>query len=88
MHSSLYVQHSGSVVKKTDVDKFKTIDDLQGIDIAAEGGSAGEKVITDNAKLKDGFKSVTAQTDALLEVMSGASEAAIVDLTLAKALIK
>ena len=49
---------------------------------------AAEKVITDNAKLKDGFKSVTAQTDALLEVMSGASEAAIVDLTLAKALIK
>ncbi len=77
-----------AVVKKTDVDKYKTIDDLQGIDIAAEGGSAGEKVITDNAKLKDGFKSVTAQTDALLEVMSGASEAAIVDLTLAKALIK
>ena len=41
-----------------------------------------------NADLKTGYKSVTAQTDAILEVLSGASEAAIVDLTLAKALIK
>ena len=31
---------------------------------------------------------VTAQTDAILEVLSGTSDAAIVDLTLAKALIK
>ena len=77
-----------AVVKKANADKYKTIGDLQGATIAAEGGSAGEKVINDNAALKDGLKSVTAQTDALLEVLSGASDAAIVDLTLAKALIK
>jgi ABC-type amino acid transport substrate-binding protein len=45
-------------------------------------------VILGDDTLKDGLKSVTGQTDALLEVLSGASDAAIVDLTLAKALIK
>ena len=77
-----------AVVKKDKADSYKTIADLAGKSIAAESGSAGEKVINDNASLKNGLKGVTAQTDALLEVLSGASDAAIVDLTLAKALIK
>lgn len=77
-----------AVVKKADVEKYKTIEDLAGLSIAAEGGSAGESVITSNDTIKGGFKSVVAQSDALLEVLSGASDAAVVDLTLAKALIK
>jgi polar amino acid transport system substrate-binding protein len=77
-----------AVVKKADAAKYKTIGDLAGLRIAAESGSAGEKVIQDNASLKDGLKSMSGQTDALLEVLSGSSQAAIVDLTLAKALIK
>ena len=77
-----------AVVKKVDVNKYKTIADFAGVSIAVEAGSAGESVALENATLKDGVKGVTAQTDALLEVLSGASEAAIVDATLAKALIK
>lgn len=77
-----------AVVKKSDVDKYKTIADFAGLSIAAEGGSAGAKVIQENSLLKDGLKTVIGQTDALLEVLSGASKAAIVDLTLAKALIE
>ena len=77
-----------AVVLKDNAGKYTDIASLAGATIAAEGGSAGETAITSNASLKDGFKSVTAQTDALLEVLSGASDAAIVDLTLAKALIK
>lgn len=77
-----------AVVKKDQADKYKTIADLKGLKLAAESGSAGEKVIQGNEDLKAGLKSVTAQTDALMEVLSGASDAAIVDLTLAKALIK
>ncbi len=77
-----------AVVHKKNADKYTSLDSLKGLAIAAEGGSAGEKVIKDNADLAGGLKSVTAQTDALLEVLSGASEAAIVDMTLAKALIK
>lgn len=77
-----------AVVKKANAEKYKDIASLAGVSIAAEGGSAGEKVILENASLKDGLVGVNAQTDALLQVLSGASEAAIVDLTLAKALIK
>ena len=77
-----------AVVKKVNVDKYKTVADLAGLSIAVEGGSAGEKYALGEATLKDGVKAVPAQSDALLEVMSGASEVAIVDLTLAKALIK
>ena len=76
-----------AVVKKANVEKYKALADFKGVSIAAEGGSAGEKVIKDNADLAGGLKTVTGQTDALLEVLAGASEAAIVDLTLAKALI-
>lgn len=76
-----------AVVKKTDAENYKAVDDLAGKSIAAEAGSAGEAVVKENDALKDGLKGVTAQTDALLEVLSGASDVAIVDLTLAKALI-
>ncbi len=77
-----------AVVKKADAEKYKTIDDLAGLRIAAESGSAGETVIKENAALAGGLKSMSGQTDAMLEVLSGSSQAAIVDLTLAKALIK
>lgn len=77
-----------AVIKKADAEKYKSLADLAGVSIAAEAGSAGEKVISSTDSIKNGLKSVSGQTDALLEVLSGASEAAIVDLTLAKALIK
>ncbi len=76
-----------AVIQKKNADDYKTLADFAGLSIAAEGGSAGEKVIQENESLKGGLKSVTAQSDAILEVLSGASDAAIVDLTLAKALI-
>ena len=76
-----------AVVKKADAENYKALADLAGKTIAAEAGSAGESVVKENDAVKDGLKGVTGQTDALLEVLSGASDAAIVDLTLAKALI-
>ena len=77
-----------AVIKKDKIDVYKDIESLAGAKIAVESGSAGETVALENAALKDGVKGVTAQTDAILEVIAGASDAAIVDLTLAKALIK
>lgn len=77
-----------AVVQKANADKYTDLASLAGATIAAESGSAGEAVALGNDALKDGVKGVSAQTDALLEVLSGASDAAIVDLTLAKALIK
>jgi polar amino acid transport system substrate-binding protein len=76
-----------AVIKKANADKYQTIADFAGASIAVEGGSAGETVANENDALNDNVKAVTAQTDALLEVLSGTSDAAIVDVTLAKALI-
>lgn len=77
-----------AVIKKDMAETYKDLASLAGKKLAAEGGSAGETVIKENATLAGGLKAVSAQTDAILEVMSGTSDAAIVDMTLAKALIK
>jgi len=76
-----------AVVKKGEGSKYSNLASLAGLSIAVEGGSAGEKVAKANATVAPGVKAVTAQTDALLEVLSGASDAAIVDILLARALI-
>lgn len=77
-----------AVVLKKNADKYKDLTSLKGASIAAESGSAGASLIEGNDDLKNGFKGVTAQTDAILEVISGTADAAVVDRTLAAALIK
>ena len=77
-----------AVINKADAEKFTSLASLEGATIAYEAGSAGGKIATGTEALKKNAKEVTSQVDAILEVMSGASDAAIVDLTLAKALIK
>ena len=77
-----------AVVQKANAKQYKDLASLAGASIAVESGSAGEAAALANEGLAGGVKGVTAQTDALLEVLAGASDAAIVDLTLAKALIK
>ena len=51
---------------------------------AVEAGSAGEKVATENGYQ---MNSVASQADALMEVASGTSDAAIIDLLMAGAMI-
>lgn len=77
-----------AVIKKANADKYPNLDSMAGASIAVEGGSAGEALVKSNAALAGGLKAVSAQNDALLEVLSGTSDVAIVDLTLAKALIQ
>lgn len=76
-----------AVVLKKNAKKYANLEAMKGLKIAAEAGSAGESFIKANDSIKDGLVSVTAQSDAFLEVMSGKSEVAIVDLMMAKALI-
>lgn len=77
-----------AVVLKKDAEKYKDLESLKGATIAAESGSAGAALAEGDEGLKAGFKGVTAQVDAILEVSAGTSNAAIVDRTLAAALIK
>ncbi len=76
-----------AVVLKSNAEKYASLDKMAGARIAAESGSAGETFVKNNESLVNGLVSVTAQSDAFLEVMSGKSDIAVVDYMMAKALI-
>jgi polar amino acid transport system substrate-binding protein len=76
------------VIKKDNADKFKDTASLVGGSVAAEAGSAGESAIKDDANLsKAQYVSVGKQTDALMEVKAGTSDAAVLDYVLAAAMV-
>ena len=76
------------IIRAADKDKYTTTESLKGAKLVAEGGSAGEKVIKADANLKEAtFTPVTYQTDTLMEVKTGASTAAVVDITLAQNMV-
>lgn len=72
------------VVPKDKADKYRTLDSVKDLKFAAEAGSAGETALKD---LGYNVTSVTAQADALMEVAAGTSEAAVIDLIMAGAVI-
>lgn len=83
--SMAYCSNKQVVVVKADVaDKYQTAEACKDLKFAVEAGSAGEAVAEEN---KFTFTSVTDQATALMEVKSGTSDAAIIDLSMAKAMI-
>ena len=83
-----YVQNAQVVVMKAGSD-YKDTSSLIGKNVCAEAGSAGESTIKDNPDLsKANFVAMEVQTACLLEVAAGASDAAVLDLTLANAMIR
>lgn len=85
--STTYLKNRQVVlIRKDDADKYTDIASMAGASIAYEGGSAGQDAAEADATLKECKQvSFSAQKDAVLDVKSGASDAAIVDLTLARA---
>ena len=84
--SAPYLENKQVVVCK--VDNASKFTDKQSITtastVAFEKGSAGDLVATDLGLAESKRVEATAQRDALLEVFTGSSEIAIVDLTLAR----
>lgn len=79
-----YVVNAQVLVAKADkIDSYKTVEDIKDLKLVAEAGSAGEKAITEAGY---NCTAVTAQSDALLEVSSGAADACVIDITMAKAM--
>ena len=72
------------VVKKDAADKYKTVESVKDLKFAAEAGSAGEKALK---ALGYSVTAVGAQSDALMEVNAGTSDAAVIDLLMAGAMI-
>ena len=82
-----YVKNAQVVVMKADADYTSTAD-LAGKTVVAESGSAGETTIEEDEGLQQAdFVAKSVQTDCLMEVAAGTADAAVLDLTLANAMI-
>ncbi len=73
------------VIRAADKDTYTAVEAFDGKTVVAEGGSAGAAAIAADMP-NAAFTEMGAQADALLEVKSGTAEAAVIDLTMAKAM--
>ena len=82
-----YAKNAQVVVVKEGTDYTSTAD-LAGKTVVAEAGSAGETAIAEDAGLAQAdYIYMSVQTDCLMEVAAGTADAAVLDLTLANAMI-
>lgn len=80
-----YCNNAQVVVLPADqLDLYESVEDLKGLQFAVETGSAGE-----DAAIENGFTytGVMTQADTLLEISAGTSQASIIDLLMAGAMI-
>jgi polar amino acid transport system substrate-binding protein len=83
--SNAYCNNAQVVVVKNDVaDQYQDVDSLKDLAFAVEAGSAGEEMVTE---LGLNFTPVKAQSDALMEVAAGTSDAAVIDSLMAAAMV-
>ncbi len=83
--SNAYCNNAQVVIVKKDVaDQYQTIESLSDLNFAVEAGSAGEKEVT---ALGYDCTPVKAQSDALMEVAAGTSDAAVIDALMAAAMV-
>ena len=82
-----YAKNAQVIVMKADAGYTSTAD-LVGKTVVAEAGSAGESTIQGDENLSQAdYSSKSVQTDCLMEVAAGTADAAVLDLTLASAMI-
>ena len=82
-----YAKNAQVVVVKDGTD-YSSTTDLVGKTVVAEAGSAGEAAIEGDENLAQAdYVSKSVQTDCLMEVAAGTADAAVLDLTLANAMI-
>lgn len=80
-----YCNNAQVVVVKADVaDKYKDKDSLADLTFAVESGSSGEAAASENGL---NFLAVKSQADAVMEVEAGTSDACIIDLLMAGAMV-
>ncbi len=83
--SAPYVENAQVVVMTAEnAKKYTDAASMADLSFAAEAGSAGEATITENNWAN--YTAVKAQSDALLEVASGSSDACVIDITMANAM--
>ena len=84
--TSYIINEQVVVVKKDNASKYADIASLDGKTVVAETESAGQAAI-EAGMPKAAFTAVDSQATALLEVKAGTAEAAVIDATMAEAMI-
>lgn len=80
-----YLNNAQVVVVPADkADKYQDKDSLKDLSFAVEAGSAGEEQVKE---LEADYTAVSSQADALMEVASGNSDAAVIDSLMAAAMV-
>ena len=83
--SNAYCNNAQVVIVPADkADEYQTVESLEGLSFAVEAGSAGEAEVT---ALGLDCTPVKAQSDALMEVAAGTSDAAVIDSLMAEAMV-
>lgn len=72
------------VLPSADAENYPDIDSMKDLSFAVEAGSAGEAAAEENGL---NYTSLTQQSDTLMEVAAGTSDASIIDLLMAGAMI-
>jgi len=72
------------VVKAEDAEKYSDKESLKPLRFAVEAGSSGEKAASENQL---NYTALASQADTLLEIKAGTSDASIIDLLMAGAMI-
>lgn len=74
-----------AVIKKSNAQKYTNLESIKGAKVVAEGGSAGETAAVENFG-KDNVTDIESQVKALMEVMTGTADVAIIDYSMAASL--
>lgn len=83
--SNPYCNNAQIVIVPADkADQYQTVESLADLSFAVEAGSAGEEQVS---ALSLNFTPVLSQADALMEVASGTSDAAVIDSLMAAAMV-
>lgn len=82
--SDAYVKNAQVVVMAADkIADYANVESLKDLTFAVEAGSAGEEACKENDL---DYTAVLTQTNALMEVSSGAADACVIDITMANAM--
>ena len=83
--TNAYCNNAQVVVLPSDkADAYKDVDSMKNLAFAVEAGSAGEDAAKENGF---NYTALTSQADTLMEVSAGTSDASIIDLLMAGAMI-
>lgn len=77
------------IIKKTNAEKYATLESMAGASVTAENGSAGQDAVKENEVLSaNDFVASAAQKDVLMEIKAGTSEIGVLDFVMARSVIR